>query len=140
MDEVIEGEAMTRWLSRLMALRSNPNATYFALNVTDASYISSTGEYISRARVSHGHPGAPEIDRYQYPIDSTPYRIAASSSLLITTYEGGPPVGWQPPKWCLVHEEEPNCFLACIGKADSFAPSPDVLERAREWIAQNATS
>lgn len=137
MEEAIGGKVMAEWRSRLVALRSNPNTGYLALSVTDASYISATGEYIPRALLSHAYP-VPTIDQYQFPVDNTPYRIAALSAFLLNTYEGGPPVGWQPPHWTIVHEEQPNCHLKFLGKAETQEPPTGVFDHAREWIAENA--
>jgi hypothetical protein len=139
MEDATGGTVMAQWRSRLTALRSDPNANYLALSVTDASYVSATGEYVPRVRVSHAHP-VPPIDHYQYPIDTSPYRIAALSTFLVTTCEGGPPVGWQPPSWTIVHELQPNSHLIFLGKAETSVPPTDVFDRAREWIAENAST
>jgi hypothetical protein len=138
MAEPIDEDVITQWRRRLMGLRSNPKATYAALSVMDASYVSATGEYIPRARVNHWSP-VPEIDHYQYPIDTTPYRIAAFSTFLVTTYQGGPPVGWQPARWTIVHEEQPNSHFAFLGMAETFEPPAEVFDRAREWIAEKVS-
>lgn len=137
MQEATGGTAAADWRRRLVALRSSPHASWFALNINDASYTSATGEYVPRALVSHPYP-VPPIDQYQYPVDNTPYRIAGVSPLLVTTYQGGPPVGWQPPHWSMIHEEHPQCHLTFLGKAETSEPTAEVFARAREWIAENA--
>jgi hypothetical protein len=139
MEEALRGEVAVAWRRRLMALYSNPKADYFARDVRDASYVSATGEYVPRVFVSHGYR-VPTIDQYQFPIDNTPYRIAGVSPYLLNTYPGGPPVGWQPPHWTMVHEENPHCHVKFLGKAETPEPSAEVFDRAREWIAENASA
>jgi hypothetical protein len=139
MEETTSSTVMVHVASRLVALRSNPNADYFALSVTNASYISATGEYIPRVRLQHGY-GVPAIDQYQFPIDNTPYRIAALSPFLLNSWKGGPPVGWQPPNWTIVHEERPTCHVGFLGEAETPYPPAEVFERARQWVDTNAST
>ena len=136
-DKTLE-TTMAQWRRRLWALRTNPEMDYFAKTVEDAPYVSADGTFIPRVRLPHVSR-EPEGNGYQFPIDDTPYRLCSSSALLVTTCVGGPPVGWQPPNWTIVHEANPVCHIGFLGKAKTPAPTPEVLERARKWIAENAT-
>ncbi|HST57054.1 MAG TPA: hypothetical protein VLK84_00110 [Longimicrobium sp.] len=139
MDELMRETVRAEWRRRLWALRTKPDTDYLARTVTDASYFSATGEFVPRVRLPDAGPG-PEINQYQFAIDNTPYRLACSSALLAVTCTGGPPVGWQPPVWSIVHEDVPHCHLGFLGKAETPEPTAAVLERAREWIAEKESA